>query len=700
MRKKKGHLNLNSSNELILLTLLLPVIPPWIPKRKYFQPTPTEKTLQPVFTELPRSETGKTKECAICRRSNADYEHTCGVSFHKTCIRQYFDALSIVDGAERICPHCYAPFPLDFDAVGEKTVEVSLISDEVYNQYLEISDKFSLALIEGRIMDISVFLTSPSNEQYFVNVDFGYYPRKPTFSFPDELLANIEGLGIILEQLNNWDPENPPKIVDVLLNIQSWIIPNEKKIMEEKSEREKADIEEEGTDKTILGKEQKNEYVEVVPEEEIVEVTLEDMETKENEKYEVKEILPATFFEIDASYEPQFFELESPQEEFENEEAIKQYLNLSNNYSVELVGDDIYHVVSYLSCLDGDIYNIYPITIKLRDYPNKPSFTFTDELLVRIRGLDEILGTVKNWDFENPLNVVDVISEFERRLMEDSILESEIEVIKREYKTERLSKNRILVGLITYGYQGFDIELDLRRYPEPPELFLPEELKKLDTNELEAIKRWPEKPQKRILDVLHSLNQAINRLYRLEFEKLLLEMVSDELKLSDEEYHVVISIPNKEEEITDQGIPAYAQILLKFKIPNAYPLAHPTVIVDSDDEETKTAAQNFLNVMLKSWAPNMFLADAVNRLSLSLTNTSLFKCLICGQKECPICGQSLLTIPVEENEDICEMPCIQCKRPYHLHCLKNFMNQGLTKCGYCLTDLGRFFKEGYFSIVG
>jgi len=373
---------------------------------------------------------------------------------------------------------------------------------------------------------------------------------------------------------------------------------------------------------------------------------------------------------------------------------------LNNNYSVELVGDDVYHVVSYLSCLDGDIYNIYPITINFRDYPNKPSFIFTDELLVRIRGLKEILDTLKNWDPENPQNVVDVVSEFERRLMEDSLLESEIEVIKREYKAERLSKNRILVSLTTYGYQSFDVELDLGTYPEPPRIFLPEELNSLDMNELEALKKWPEKPQKRILDVLRSLNQAINKLYRIQFEELLLEMVSEELNISEGDYHVIISIPKKDEEISGQEIIVKTQIILKFKIPNAYPLAHPNIKVDSDDEEIKTAAQNILNVMSKSWTPNMFMADAVNRLSLSLTNTSLFKCLICGQKECPICGQSLLTVPVFESEDICEMPCIQCKRPYHLHCLKKFMNQGLTKCGYCLTDLGRFFKEGFFSIMG
>ena len=60
-------------------------------------------------------------------------------------------------------------------------------------------------------------------------MDFGYYPKKPTFSLRDELLSAIDDLDELLEDLNNWDPEFPPRLVDVLLGIESRIKPGKEK---------------------------------------------------------------------------------------------------------------------------------------------------------------------------------------------------------------------------------------------------------------------------------------------------------------------------------------------------------------------------------------------------------------------------------------------------------------------------------------
>ncbi|MEE9150737.1 MAG: hypothetical protein V3U20_02760 [Thermoplasmata archaeon] len=678
------------------ITILLPMIPIWVPKKR--SPQPSSKVKVSEFVELPKNEAVRTKECAICRRANADYEHSCGVAFHKVCIEQYFDAISSVDGAERICPHCYGPVPLDLEHDKEATIEVSPIPDEVYNQYLELTDEFSLALIDSRIMDVSVFLKSPSKEQFFVSIDFGYYPKKPTFSFSDELLINIEGLDELLEELSNWDPEFPPRLKDVIHTIESRIKPEEKKAQE--IERDNLSSIEDGKGKEkVLDEKQEVEFIEVFPEDEFVEVTSENSKVKEEGVYEVEEILPATFFEMDITYESEIKEAEPSQGGFENEEAIQQYLDLNNSFSVELVGDEIYHVIVYLSCLDAGIYNIYPITINFRDYPKKPSMTFTDELLVRIRGLDEILTKFRHWGVLISENIVDILQKLEVKLVEDSMVESEIEVIKREYKTKRLTKNRLVVTLSTYGRRFFEVELDLKHYPSPPIIYLPGDLKDLEIDELEGIKKWPEKPQKRIMDVLRSLSHSINDLHRIEFEESLLRMVAEKFEIINGEYNVVIAVPKSEGDMLGGEASVKMHINLKIKVPKAYPLMPPEIEADADDEEVKRTAQVFLADMLKSWAPSMFLADAVNRLSLSLSNNSLFKCLICGQRECPICGFPLLTVPLEESEEICEIPCIQCKRPYHVHCLKRSIQDGIKECAYCLTDLNQFFRRSLYVIA-
>ncbi len=123
--------------------LFLPMIPQRITRVR--RPPPIIRPVRPEIVKFRNIEEKPSRECAICRRSGADYEHTCGVFFHKSCITQYFDAISIVDESERICPHCQAPVPLDLNEEEDRSVEVSPISDEVYDQYLNLSDEFSLA---------------------------------------------------------------------------------------------------------------------------------------------------------------------------------------------------------------------------------------------------------------------------------------------------------------------------------------------------------------------------------------------------------------------------------------------------------------------------------------------------------------------------------------------------------------------------
>jgi ubiquitin-protein ligase len=673
------------------------MIPIWVPKRRY--PQEPDQIIEPEFVEIKESETRPSKECAICRRSNADYEHTCGVAFHKTCIQQYFDAISTVAGAERICPHCYAPVPLELDLEKKGPIEVSPLSEEVYNQYLKLSDEFSLALTEDRISKVSVFLNSSLGEQYFVNIDFVYYPKKPTFSFPDELLTNIDGLEELLESLSNWDPELPPQLVDVLIDIESKIMPKENMDFKEEGVDEAGEVEEDiGVRNTVAesdapetnAEDEKNGFVEVFPEGEVLEVSPEEMKEGEEEAQEIEEILPATFFEI-IPFEESTMKVERSEDTFDNEEAIQQYLDLSNSFSVELIDDRIYHVVAYLSCLDASIYNIYPITINLRDYPEKPTFTFTDDMLIRIRGLDKILDSLRHWDSVRRQNIVDILQELEIRLVEDSMIESEIEVIKREYRTRRLNKNRLAVTLSTFGPKYFDVELDIKDYPSPPAVTLPEDLEGIDVEELEGMRRWPEKPQKRIMDIIRSLSQVMNNVYRKEFEESLLGVVADEFEVSEGKYMIGLSLPSFKDELVE-GEPANSHIHLKIDLPPSYPLVPPEISIDTDDEDLRNEVGLLLADMLKSWAPTMFLADLVNNISLSLAKTSLFKCLICGEEECPICGLALLKSPTE-TRDMCDMPCINCKRPYHIHCITGSIDGGVTECGYCLADLSRIFLK-------
>jgi hypothetical protein len=433
------------------------------------------------------------------------------------------------------------------------------------------------------------------------------------------------------------------------------------------------------------------EVVEVTPEEDIVEVSLEDGGEKE------ATLVP--FFELSPEGEVELPQFEPAEDTFENEDAIAQYLDLSNSFSVELIDDEVYNVVAQLSSLDRGIYNIYPVTINFKNYPEKPQMTITDDLLVRIRNLDDILVRLKFWNAINPPKIASILKELEMKLMEDSLVENELEMVKREYSIRRVSKNRITATLTSYGNRSFEVELDLRYYPLPPLIYLPEDLVEIDVAELEGIKMWASMPQKRIMDVLRSLNQAINNIYRLGFEESLLRMIADDFEVIEDGYQVRISILFTKDEDPQVIESSSGEILLRIRVPESYPLAPPKIEIESDSDDLTNDARVFMAYTLKSWSPSMYIADAINRLSLSLSNRSLFKCLICGKRECPTCGQPLLTEPVKDTQDICEVPCIHCKRPYHVHCLTENLDLGKTKCGFCLSDLQRFFGSRLHDMV-
>lgn len=687
------------TGRLDLFVLLLPMIPPRITRIR--QPPPLVRPGEPKIVRFNDIHEKPSRECAICRRSGADYEHTCGVFFHKSCIEQYFDAISIVNEAERICPHCQAPVPINLDEEEDSSVEVSPISDEVYDQYLSLSDDFSLALIDGNIRDVSVFLNAPSGEQYFVNVDFAFYPKKPTFSFPDELLTHLAGLDELLEKLHTWDQEYPPQLIDIFNDIQKRIRPHihVDKTLDGTEETEAEDVpsvahshaESEGEPEKLGPKTGADEGIVVVyPEDGVVEVTPEEA-GGETPHEEVEEILPETFFEMPYTENYPQTDSRASEDAFDNEEAISQYLELSNSFSIEMVDNRMYHVVAYLSCLDAGIYNIYPVKVNYIDYPQKPMLTLTDDFLIRIRGLNGILERLEHWDPAKPEGITDILQDLELRLAADSNIESEFEVIKREYRHRRISKNRFIITIPTYGPKFHNIEMDLSDYPKPPVIILPGELDEIQTEELDAIRKWPQRPQKRIMDVLRSLQQSINYTSRPGFEKTLLRMIATDFEITRGGYVVTLEIPRFSEADETEDFPTTSTMRITISVPNAYPLASPEFIVDMDDDNIESMAQLFLSEISRNWAPSFFLADALNRMSLSLANISLFPCLICGQKECPTCGKPLMMAYTGHTEGICEKPCIHCKRPFHIHCISETLNSGVGECGFCLTDLSRFF---------
>lgn len=664
---------------------------------------------------------------------HSDYTHKCGLTFHKNCIKRYFESLKTIPSAEQICPYCYNPIPLDFnDDVKEGTVEVSALKEEAYDQYLSISNEFSTALIDGQLQDVAVFLSSPKGNQFFVNVDFRFYPKKPIFAFPIDLIMNLEDIEDVLRMLNAWDVNDPPQLVNILKGIERRIIDKfgdvvpssqkdhesfiadgdtetegvesskdvhekvetarpliETEIISEDLENEKTEKSDEMVETEFVREESEGSKPSLEAGVEFVEVSssVEDdgetaAEKEESVEFIVENIYPFTDLSFDYPSE-----VEEDEGSFDNEDAIQQYLDLNNNFSVTLVKDRIYDLVIYITSLDKGVYNIYPITGYFKDYPKRPSITITDDLLIRLRGLNSILDYFKNWDEKAPEKIVDILQGIEAKLIEDSLLHDEFELIKREYRAAIEDRNRIDVVLDGYGFKSFKAKIDVHNYPSAPEIELPHALK-IDLDSLDSIKRWEEKPQKKISDVVHNISQSINDAMRSHFEKELISLNADNVKF-DENGAIVFDLKGPLDSGAsgkETGVPKDTFINFKASFPSSYPISPPELDMDLEPKELMKKAEEVRTRLIKSWSPSMFLLDLVDGIYKEIFGKSIIKCLHCHADSCPECEKEC-GASLDKKGETCVFNCPHCHRYYHRHCVENALLKGIDVCGYCMKKI-------------
>ncbi|MHA1999482.1 MAG: hypothetical protein ACTSU9_15285, partial [Promethearchaeota archaeon] len=92
--------------------------------------------------------------------------------------------------------------------------------DEVlFDEFQAISGVYNVEMTNGTVSKSKVYIYTGINLHFEIQIDFTSFPQRPEISMPDDWNFVLESSPIY----NNWDDENPPRILDLVNEIETLI---------------------------------------------------------------------------------------------------------------------------------------------------------------------------------------------------------------------------------------------------------------------------------------------------------------------------------------------------------------------------------------------------------------------------------------------------------------------------------------------
>nr|MDO8112765.1 hypothetical protein [Candidatus Sigynarchaeota archaeon] len=238
------------------------------------------------------------------------------------------------------------------------------------------------------IADVNVYLSISVESTFIIHVCYLNYPNRPTITLPDSLKSLIPNPNSQLKTLKEWDPSNPPAIVDIIRELEGKLW------------------------------------------------SLNEIEGK----------LKRIFGEFEAIYLPN------------SKTAVKA--------TILTFGFQEFHV-----------------TIDLKDYPKRPTVTYSQNLSALIKTSPDQLKVMQNWDNSEEKEPVAIIREINWLIDKESRMSFEIDLLKtslKDVKWDPLARTVIvkMKGSMKTQETSFDFKSILPdNYPlSPPKIELVTEL--------------------------------------------------------------------------------------------------------------------------------------------------------------------------------------------------------------------------------
>ncbi|MFX0102876.1 MAG: hypothetical protein ACFFCS_25130 [Candidatus Hodarchaeota archaeon] len=332
--------------------------------------------------------------------------------------------------------------------------------------------------------------------------------------------------------------------------------------------------------------------------------------------------------------------------------------------------------------LTVSLESTFIIKIDFLHYPDHPKITLPSELNSIISDPYSELKVLRNWNPSNPPQVVELIRELEGKLWSLNDIEKQIKKIFGEFEAYYLpnSKTAVKVTILTYGFQEFQIEIELKDYPSPPTIKYGPSLAaliKTPPEKLKVIDHWDVVPEKEAVAILREINWLVDKESRMAFEIDLLRGSLKEVNYDPLSHKIVAKL---------KGTMKTEEKLFEFeaRLPDNYPMAPPEVklLSEMDDEKMEEKMNASVKGLLGKWVPSSsYLIDIFNNISKSIFEVSVITCIICHKFECPACGAPLDSPDL--NDVTCKEMCDYCERSYHKHCWDQTI-ASFGKCGFCL----------------
>jgi len=339
----------------------------------------------------------------------------------------------------------------------------------------------------------------------------------------------------------------------------------------------------------------------------------------------------------------------------------QQYLDLSAEYYLELVNNDMYYVRAFVTNMDPEsgIWHMYPITINYSNYPERPRMTIPEDVLTDALDLTESITMLRSWDSKDPPLLIDLIKTIEFSITDKNRLYEEVDQLVSEEDGVSDNASQVEFSFDTYGGRKVNFSLGLGNYPHAPDVVV--EGVPFGKG-FETLKSWVVRESK-LTNVAREIRDRMMHHYRRVFEVELLERYFD----VDDNERLIIGM-------RDPGSGAF--LIFKVDFPADHPDKAPRIDVDQyENVSTEDLEKIFgsLEKALKKWKRDVYIVDILRGLQNELFEHGGERCPVCGGPDCPECGADL--------EEGCRETCPNCGHAFHAHC-----QSGMEICPYCLTS--------------
>ncbi|MFX1450346.1 MAG: hypothetical protein ACFFCM_05865 [Promethearchaeota archaeon] len=360
----------------------------------------------------------------------------------------------------------------------------------------------------------------------------------------------------------------------------------------------------------------------------------------------------------------------------EQEKILKNEIeSVINNFQVQLNPENVTELkVDFYS----SVGNYYLVEIKCQDYPKRIEVLFPPELKNLI-GSSNSITIIKNFPQQPPAHLVDILRTIEEEILGKSRLDEEVQNLYQEFDVEQPTEfsTKIKVHIYSLDAEEFDLEIDLKDFPQLPIINLSSKLEKfIFLESLNSIRSW-NPSSSHIVYILREISGILDRKLRINLELKLLKQ--KELDAIFDTVNNIIHVSLSESKTNPK------KYKFDIDIPNNYPSSPPAInlVTLPEDQQLAEKFQNAINDFIIEWFPAANLAEFFDKLRESMTETSTFVCSICKKLVCPYCSKNVAgTIPGVQGEFECQIRCTQCKRIFHKCCWNEYVKHS-QKCPIC-----------------